>query len=238
MMWRAVVVVMVAALGASSLAALPQSAVHEFAIRTQHLHIDHLEHEVDELEHELGKLSREVTPWDVKMLKGRLHRLEGTTSSPTIAYVMYTMEFCGLSSSLPSSVQNAAARVVTRSRKFDHITPVLNEFHWLPMVRRVRFKLTLIVFKCLHGLAPSYLTDDCVLVSCVAGRRPLRSVDTRTLYVPRTRTAIGARNFAVAGLRVWNSLPPVLRMLNCTVCTFAVKLKTFLFSAVSASESF
>ena len=64
-------------------------------------------------------------------------------------------------------------------------------------------------------VAPSYLTDDCVLVSCVAGRRPLRSVDTRTLYVPRTRTAIGARNFAVAGPRVWNSLPPELRMLNC-----------------------
>ena len=42
----------------------------------------------------------------------------------------------------------------------------------------VRFKLALIVFKCLHGLAPSYLTDDCVLVSSVAGRRPLRSADT------------------------------------------------------------
>ena len=84
----------------------------------------------------------------------------------------------------------------------------------------------------------SYLTDDCVLVSSVAGRRPLRSADTRTLYVPRTRTAIGARNFAVAGPCVWNSLPPELRMLNCTVCTFAAKLKTFLFSAVSASENF
>ena len=81
--------------------------------------------------------------------------------------------------------------------------------------QRVRFKLALIVFKCLHGLAPSYLTDDCVLVSSVAGRRPLRSADTRTLYVPRTRTAIGASNFAVAGPRVWNSLPPELRMLNC-----------------------
>jgi len=65
------------------------------------------------------------------------------------------------------TVQNAAARVVTRSRKFDHITPVLHELHWLPMVQRVRFKLALIVFKCLHGLAPSYLTDDCVLVSSV-----------------------------------------------------------------------
>jgi len=62
------------------------------------------------------------------------------------------------------TAQNAAARVVTRSRKFDHVTPVLNELHWLPMVQRVQFKLALIVFKCLHGLAPSYLTDDCVLV--------------------------------------------------------------------------
>ena len=50
------------------------------------------------------------------------------------------------------TVQNAVARVVTPSRKFDHITPVLNELHWLPMVQRVRFKLALIVFKCLHGL--------------------------------------------------------------------------------------
>ena len=123
-------------------------------------------------------------------------------------------------------------------RKFDHITPVLSDLHWLPMVQCVRFKLALIVFKCLHGLAPSYLTDDCVLVSSVAGRRPLRSADTRTLYVPRTRTAIGARNFAVAGSRVWNSLLRELQMLNCTVCTFAAKLKTFLFSAVSASENF
>ena len=40
------------------------------------------------------------------------------------------------------------------------------------------------------------------------------------------------------GPRVWNSLPPELRMLNCTVCTFVAKLKTFLFSAVSASENF
>jgi len=78
------------------------------------------------------------------------------------------------------TVQNAAARVVTRSRKFDHIT-VLNELHWLPMAERVRFKLALIVFKCLNGLAPSYLTDDCVFVSSVADRRPLRSADTRTL---------------------------------------------------------
>ena len=68
-----------------------------------------------------------------------------------------------------------------------------------------------------------YLTDDCVFVSSVAGRRPLQSADTRTLYVPLTRSAIGARIFAATGPCVWNSLPPELRMLNCTVCTFAVR---------------
>ena len=125
------------------------------------------------------------------------------------AFVSSRLDYCnsvlhGVSGRLLrklQTVQNAAARVVTRSRKFDHITPVLNELHWLPVVQRVRFKLALTVFKCLNGLAPSYLTDDCVLVSSVAGRRPLRSADTRTLYVPRTRTAIGARNFTVAGPR-------------------------------------
>ena len=104
---------------------------------------------------------------------------------------------------------SARRRVGPTSKRRRHDV-VLNELHWLPMVQRVRFKLALIVFKCLHGLAPSYLTDHCVLVSSVAGRRPLRSADTRTPYVPRTRTAIGARNFAVAGPRVWNSLPPEL----------------------------
>jgi len=46
---------------------------------------------------------------------------------------------------------------------------VLNELHCLPMAQRVWFKLALIVFKCLHGVAPSYLADDCVLVLSVAG---------------------------------------------------------------------
>lgn len=69
-MWRAIVLVIVA-LSASSLA-LPH-----FGIHTLNLHIDELEHEVDELEHKLGGLSREITPWDVRMLNGRLQRLEG-----------------------------------------------------------------------------------------------------------------------------------------------------------------
>jgi len=76
-MWRAIVIVIVA-LGSNSLAlSHHQSALVEFGIRTQNLHIDYLEHEVDELEQKLGNLSKEVTPWDAKMLEQRIHRHEG-----------------------------------------------------------------------------------------------------------------------------------------------------------------
>ena len=98
-------------------------------------------------------------------------------------------------------------RVVTEARKFDHITVVLRQLHWLPVRKRIRFKLAMTVYKCLHGLVPPYLADDCVLVSSVANRRHLRSADTRKLVVWRTRTILGARELAVCCAVVWNSLP-------------------------------
>jgi len=60
------------------------------------------------------------------------------------------------------AVQNSAARVVTGIRKYDHITPVLRDFHWLLVRHRIDFKVAMTVFKCIHGLAPQYLAGDCV----------------------------------------------------------------------------
>ena len=75
--------------------------------------------------------------------------------------------------------------------------PALRQLHWLPVRQRVQFKLAVLVFKALHGLAPQCLTDDCQLVSA-AGRRQLRSSDAVTCVVPRTRTCLGDRAFGVA----------------------------------------
>jgi len=94
------------------------------------------------------------------------------------AFVSSRLDYCnsllyGVSDELLQKLQvtqNAAARVVTGARKFDHITPVLHEVHWLPVRQRIRFKLAMTVYKCLSGLAPAYLADDCVLVSSVANR--------------------------------------------------------------------
>jgi len=97
---------------------------------------------------------------------------------------------------------------------------------WLPVWHRIDFKVTMTVFKCIHGLAPQYLADNCVLASTVRSRH-LRSTDTMKLLVQRTKTIIGTRAFAVAAATVWNRLPADIRTSTCTVQTFAQKLKTF-----------
>ncbi len=43
--------------------------------------------------------------------------------------------------------QNSAARVLTRSRKYDHITPILQSLHWLPIKFRISYKILLLAYK-------------------------------------------------------------------------------------------
>ena len=74
------------------------------------------------------------------------------------------------------SVQNAAARLVSASRRCDPITPVLTRLHWLPVRQRIAFKTAVQVWKAQHGAAPVYLSDFCVPVATVSGRQQLRSV--------------------------------------------------------------
>lgn len=124
-------------------------------------------------------------------------------------------------------VQNAAARLLTGTRRRDHITPVLSSLHWLPVVFRIQFKMLLLVFKSLHNLAPSYLTD--LLILHTPGRA-LRSADQLLLDCPRSRLKTrGDRAFSVAGPKLWNSLPLNIRAAN-SVDSFKSLLKTHLFA--------
>ena len=59
------------------------------------------------------------------------------------------------------SVQNAAARLITGTRRTEHIRPVLQSLHWLPVRQRILFQVAVLVHKCLNGRAPAYLADDC-----------------------------------------------------------------------------
>jgi len=76
------------------------------------------------------------------------------------------------------AVQDATARLITNTRRCEHITPVLQQLHWLPVRQRVQFKMAVLVPKALHDLLPAYLAEDCQLVS-VTGRRQFCRTLTR-----------------------------------------------------------
>ena len=123
---------------------------------------------------------------------------------------------------------NAAARLVSGARRHDHITPVLVSLHWLPVRQRISYKTAVLVWKCLHDAAPRYLADVRVPAHSVCGRQQLRSTASGIL-VPRARTRIGQRSFAINGPRTWNSLPADLRTPDTTLSSFKRHLKAHLF---------
>lgn len=128
------------------------------------------------------------------------------------------------------SVLNAAARLVHSSRKYDHVTPLLQELHWLKMRQRIEFKLAVLVYRCLHGTAPSYLSNELHRVADLDARRRLRSSSTDALVIPTTRlSTVGDRAFPVAAARVWNGLPATVTS-SPSLSTFKRLLKTELFA--------
>ena len=70
--------------------------------------------------------------------------------------ILYGLPNCDLDKLY--SIQKLAARLITGIRKYDHITPLLKQLHWLPVKRRIEYKIVLLVFKCLQGTAPEYLS--------------------------------------------------------------------------------
>jgi len=115
-----------------------------------------------------------------------------------------------------------------RSQAVEHITPALHQLHWLPVRRRVDFKISTLVSRSLASTAPVYLADECTLVNAT-GRHPLRSADNRMCLVKRSHNQFSDRCFATAGPTLWNSLPEHLRQLDITFGQFKRLLKTFMF---------
>lgn len=129
------------------------------------------------------------------------------------------------------SVLNAAARLIFSARKSEHITPLLRDLHWLRVPERIQFRLCVLVYRCLHDMAPPYLADDLRRVADVDSRRRLRSASTSLLLVPSTRrSTLGDRAFHVAASRAWNRLPSHIRD-AASLPIFRRELKTFLFNS-------
>ena len=119
-------------------------------------------------------------------------------------------------------VQNAAARVIAKAGKRDHISPILFKLHRLPVEFRIKYKILLLTYRALHGLAPTYITELLVPYT------PPRTLE-QLLVVQKYRLKnFGARSFETAAPALWNSLESQIR-LQKTLTSFRRLLKTHLF---------
>ena len=126
------------------------------------------------------------------------------------------------------SVQNAAARLITRSRRCDHITPILLDLHWLPVSERIKFKILLLTFTALHQQSPTYIQH--LITRCLPSRW-LRSSSTLSLnHVSFNLKTYGSRAFSVSAPELWNKLPDDVRSYE-NLSLFKPKLKTYLFKS-------
>jgi hypothetical protein len=122
-------------------------------------------------------------------------------------------------------VQNAAAKAITGKYKHDHLENDLKDLHWLDVRKRVIFKLGLLAYKSVNGLAPMYLQE---LFRYAHHGHVLK------LTVPEFNTRYGQRSFSVIGPKLLNNLPIAVTS-SVNVDVFKVALKTFLFN-LSAAE--
>jgi len=96
-------------------------------------------------------------------------------------------------------ILHAAARLVNGSRKYDHVSSLLLDLHWLPIPERIMYRLAVLVFRCRNHTAPEYLTRDLHWVANDDSRRRLRSATTLQLMVLRTRLRpLGYHVFGIA----------------------------------------
>ena len=124
--------------------------------------------------------------------------------------------------------QNAAARLLTRTKKRQHITPIPMDLHWLPVRARIDYKVMLLTHKVIHNqLSPGYLRE--LLCLRQPGRRLRSSNDPWLLAIPRSKGVFGDRSLCVAAPGLWNSLPRWMRALSDTEA-FRGQLKTLLFN--------
>ena len=170
----------------------------------------------------------------IKQIRSFLN--EGAVKTLVSSFILSRLDYCNsLLYGLPMDtlkrlqlIQNNAARLILKKRKRDHLTPMFRHLHWLPVQTRIKYKIAVLCFKCVHGYAPNYLVD---LVGMYVPTRSLRSGNKALLSVPcKPSRKDGHRAFVQCAPVVWNALPLSIREAS-SISQFKTLLKTHLFTA-------
>ena len=128
-------------------------------------------------------------------------------------------------------IQNSAARIITKAKKDEHISPYLPKLQWLPVKFRINFKIIILTFKCIYDEAPSYLKELISIKELPTEDDGVttRSMEALSLNIPKAGTKhYKDRAFSTAAPVLWNSLYPDIRNIQ-NIVSFKKAVKTFLF---------
>ena len=144
----------------------------------------------------------------------------------TIVIVFCTvfLNIKGINSNSFQRIQNTTARLVMGLKRSDHVTPILENLHWLPFEKKIEFKILLITYKTIHGQSADYLKP---LIEMYQPSRTLRSA-SRTLVCPQKAKTenFGCSAFSFVAPKLWNSLPGDIKNVKIVIC-FKNKLNLF-----------
>ena len=124
-------------------------------------------------------------------------------------------------------IQNQVAKLIMNKDRFDSPVSTMRQLHWLPISFRYKYKMLLLVYRCMKGQAPGYLQQKLIL------RNPVwntcSATESSLLHIPfNKRKTLADCGFSSAGPKLWNSLPHELQT-TPTVSGFKKLLKTYLF---------
>ena len=119
------------------------------------------------------------------------------------------------------TVQNFATRIITGSRKYDHVTPALKKLKWLPVENILYLRDCVMTYKCMNKLAPDYLCQKFVTRSEISNCVTRQS---KQLHKPLCRTSKAQKSFLYRASTIWNSLDDSLKS-RMTVQSFKLNLK-------------
>ena len=119
-------------------------------------------------------------------------------------------------------VQNAAARLVSKRKKFESVRDVLVDLHWLKVEERIVFKLLVLIFKCLHNMAPI----------CLKELIHIKDDPKCLLVYSKLKSHCGRRSFTYIAPKLWNNLPESIRHID-NLNGFKSQTKYLLFNSFS-----